>query len=144
MSEHKKNSVESLFEDSLVESGEVDGHRYYVTKSPCFQYGMSGYNGYVAFPTRPTVEQGYDGILTYVPVHGGITFADQFDEGMVYGFDTGHCDSDKVPRTDVEWVKKQIRLMIAGIKEAAKVEKQYLTSKRNETHGRNTLSGFSM
>ena len=54
---------------------------------------LNHYCGYVRFPKKPVREMGYNGILTYVPVHGGITFADSGKDGsMVYGFDCGHCD----------------------------------------------------
>ncbi len=37
----------------------------------------SHYCGYCTFPNRPVREQGYRGFMTYVPVHGGITYAEQ-------------------------------------------------------------------
>lgn len=47
--------------------------------------------GYVAFKKRPFREQGYDGFLTYVPVHGGITYSEQEKDGsFTYGFDCAH------------------------------------------------------
>lgn len=48
--------------------------------------------GYVRFPVRPVKETRYGGILQYVPVHGGITYAEDSPDGsMVYGFDCGHA-----------------------------------------------------
>lgn len=45
--------------------------------------------GYVQMPTaKPFQEPSYYGFLTYVPVHGGITYA----EAPVYGFDCAHVD----------------------------------------------------
>lgn len=47
--------------------------------------------GYARFPRRFVREDGYDGILSFVPVHGGITYARESDDGtMVYGFDCAH------------------------------------------------------
>jgi len=67
--------------------------------------------GYVRFPERPVKERTYHGILTYVPVHGGITYADQKDGGMVYGFDCGHAGDEERPETkDPEWVGVRERL----------------------------------
>lgn len=45
---------------------------------------------------------------------------------MIYGFDTGHCDSEKYPRTDKCWIKRQIGLMLRGILRARMVEIPYL------------------
>ena len=51
----------------------------------------SHYCGYVRFPERPVKEEGYDAILLYVPVHGGITYAEQStDRSIVYRFDCAH------------------------------------------------------
>jgi hypothetical protein len=83
-------------------------------------------NGYALFKKRPVREQGYSGILTYVPVHGGITYAHEDESGMCYGFDTLHYDSKEYPRKDEGWIKKQIRIMVRGILVAKKVEKNYL------------------
>ncbi|KKL56665.1 hypothetical protein LCGC14_2243170, partial [marine sediment metagenome] len=72
------------------------------------------------------------GILTYVPVHGGITFARETKFGTVYGFDTAHLDSEKLPRDDHKWIKKQCKIMIDGILKAAEVEDNYLHCKTNK------------
>src|SRR6266508_266130 len=48
--------------------------------------------GYVDFSTPPIPARSTLGLLTYLPVHGGITFNARGPEGqMVYGFDCGHC-----------------------------------------------------
>ena len=113
--------------DNAVATWEIDG----IT---CWAVDYSGsLNGYARFPKRPLVEDGYDGIATYVPVHGGITYAEQTDDGFVYGFDTKHYNSDKHPINDPEWIKGQCAILVAGIKQAAKVERKYLTAKRQET-----------
>lgn len=118
----------SWLEEKNIEKGKILGHTYYICTAP-----MEGaLNGYIHFKRRPLIEEGYCGIATYVPVHGGITYAREDDTGIVYGFDTLHCDSEKEPRTDKEWIKKQIKLMLLGILEAKKVEKKYLTSKSNK------------
>jgi len=109
--------------DNAVHSGEIDGIPFWVIEAPV----EGALNGYVKFPKRPVVEDGYDGILTYVPVHGGITYAaEDEDGGMVYGFDSLHCDSAQFPRTDPSWVEGECRKMIVGIRKAAEVEKKYL------------------
>lgn len=142
----------SLFEDSkteprvkkrVVEHGRMKvkgvSYEYLVLKGPFFDseekmIGLlsgegligGGLNGYVRFPKRPTIEQGYGGILTYVPVHGGITYAEESEGGIAYGFDTAHYNSDEVGRKNPEWIKGQIRVMTLGILKAAEVERKYL------------------
>ncbi len=114
-----------------IENGEIDSLKYWIVPSRYPEY--AGLNGYVAFPKKPVIENGYSGLLTYVPVHGGITYASQGKLGMVYGFDTAHSDSEKFPRNDKEWIKKQCKKMIDGILMAKKVEKKYLTAKNQKT-----------
>ena len=121
MSEHLKNEA--------VAVGEIDGYEYWIANCPVSR----GFNGYVVFPKRPVRETDYLGILTYVPVHGGITYAEPYNEGMVYGFDTAHCDSDKFPIADREWIRQQIEIMIAGILKAQEVEAKYLKALTNKT-----------
>lgn len=116
---------------NIVEVGTIDGFEYWIAKSPSDYKGES-LNGYVVLPKRLVRERGYGGILTYVPVHGGITYAREYDGGIVYGFDTGHCDSHKFPINDKEWIKGQIAVMIKGILEAKRVELNYLRCTTNQ------------
>lgn len=89
------------------------------------------YCGYARFKTRPLIEPGYNGIATYVPVHGGITYAVQQDEGFVYGFDCAHFDSPSNPTMD--WLRQQTELMAQAICLAAEsYEHQYLACNDNE------------
>jgi len=124
--EKRKQDIDNFPESSAIESGEIDGFKYWIVDY------KGSLNGYVAFPKRPTVETGYGGILTYVPVHGGITFSRNNKFGMVYGFDTKHSDSDQFPISDKKWIKEQCKVMIEGILVAKKVEKKYLLAKTNE------------
>ena len=126
--EKTQKEIDNFPASKAIEEGEIDGYKYWITKGSDF----GGLNGYVAFPKKPVIEYGYGGILTYVPVHGGITYMAQKPLGMIYGFDTAHSDSEEYPRTDKEWIKKQCEKMIKGIKMAAKVEKKYLLAKTNE------------
>ncbi len=125
-------SVHKFFKNPIV-TGEIEGQVYFIVNSPS---SFGGYNGYALFDKCPTIETGYNGILTYVPVHGGITFVEYFKEGVVYGFDTAHYNSEQFPRHDLEWIKGQIAVMIRGIRQAAKVEKKYLVAKKNETRAK--------
>ena len=96
---------------------------YWICPSP--SYAGPRYNGYVCFPKRPTQETGYNGLLTYVPVHGGITYAEADDTGMVYGFDTMHDRSEQYPITDPKWIKAQCEVMARGVLLAAELEPEY-------------------
>lgn len=87
---------------------------------------MVGYNGYVIFPQKPVIEPGYEGILTYVPVHGGITYAEHDELGSIYGFDTAHPRWRNEPTRDKGWTKQQLDIMIRGILRAAALEEEYL------------------
>lgn len=85
------------------------------------------YCGYVRFPKRPLKEQGYDGVVTYVPVHGGVTFAREDADGMVYGFDCAHAGDERDPRvTDLTWLRAECGRLASGIVAAIGVEESYL------------------
>lgn len=121
----EKKSRNKLIKDLAVEVGKIDGYEYWIVPNPAFN---NNYNGYVVFSKRPVRERDYEGILTYVPVHGGITYAEANGRtGMVYGFDTAHADSNEYPTKDKKWIKKQLGIMIKGILKAAEVELNYLT-----------------
>lgn len=118
-------SKSDRLEEKCVFSGEIAGHQAYIVPSPGY-FGES-LNGYAVFSERPVKERGYEGILTYVPVHGGITYARMHDGlGIVYGFDTCHHGSRQFPISDQDWIKGQIELMVRGIKLAAELEDEYL------------------
>lgn len=127
-----------------VEIGEVNGHEYWIVRNPMWKERERlekenpklakdlnsvmpiGYNGYVVFKEKPVSEPEYGGILTYVPVHGGITYAHSDEIGTVYGFDTSHVNSGQRPIDSLAWIKNQCALMICGIKKAAELEIRYL------------------
>jgi hypothetical protein len=123
----KMDIIDNFPKSSAIETGKIGKIDYYIVEY------RGSLNGYVVFPKRPVVENGYDGIMTYIPVHGGITYATQKKFGMVYGFDTKHSDSNDFPINDKKWIKKECEKMINGILMAEKVEKKYLTAKSNET-----------
>lgn len=88
---------------------------------------MNGYNGYITYHKRPLKEQGYNGIATYIPVHGGLTYAKENKDGsFTYGFDTAHCDSHKYPIDNIDWIKEQIKIIRDGISLCKKLENKYL------------------
>lgn len=99
------------------------------------------YCGYVRFPKRPVKEDGYRGILCYVPVHGGITYAEEDPDGsMVYGFDCNHADDmepflpgDPQNIWTEDTVAEEVEKMALGIEVAADFEVAYLQAKDNQT-----------
>lgn len=102
------------------------------------QTDLGHYCGYVRFPKRPLREPGYNGAATYVPVHGGLTFASEDKDGsMVYGFDCAHCDDDANAQTrDPEWLKAECERMAVGILSLVPHEAKYLTLPEEDSEGR--------
>ena len=92
------------------------------------------YCGYCIFSKRFLIETGYEGIVTYVPVHGGITYAKERKDGtMVYGFDCAHVDDDKNPRLkSLSWLKKECEFMAKALMIAKDYEQRYLLSATNK------------
>ena len=80
-------------------------------------------NGYVRMPKRLR-EESYDGIVAWVNVHGGITYAKEDGLGiMVYGFDTNHVFDDHT--WDIPRVQVECRRMLIGLRLLEKYEKAY-------------------
>lgn len=84
-------------------------------------------NGYVWFPKRhaPALPVDTHGIVKYIPVHGGVTYACKDATGVVYGFDTGHFNSEKLPRTDPDWMRYQCHVLYMGLEVAAELWPEY-------------------
>lgn len=94
---------------------------------------MGHHCGYVAFPDRPVDESSYHGILTYVPVHGGITYA-RAKDGAAYGFDCAHLDDEQKPwLRDVDWLTNECEHMAIAIIVASQFEDEYNANDDNET-----------
>lgn len=91
--------------------------------------------GYCILPSRPVKEPGYNGILTYAPVHGGITFARQREDGsMAYGFDCAHHGDDENPNcTDETWLRQECEGMATAVVGAAPFEDRYLLAEGDNT-----------
>ena len=87
------------------------------------------WNGYARFPKLPGLIPGYKGIYRYVPVHGGITFFQEWVNGSVtYGFDCAHAHSGESPIDDIGWMKLETESMARGIQIAARFERYYLNA----------------
>jgi len=136
MEEVKKKS-ETLTRNEVIRSkavkiGKTSGHEYWIVPSP-----SGGLNGYVVFSKKPVLEEDSGGILAYVPVHWGITYAEHDKKiGSVYGFDTSHCDSEQFPIRHIDWIESQIKIMLKGILKAKQVERKYLRCLTNKGKGK--------
>ena len=92
------------------------------------------YCGYVRFPKRVLRENGYGGIVTYIPVHGGITYGGSVpkDGSVEYGFDCAHTgDEEREYLRDLAWLKLHCEFMAKVIVIAKKYEKRYLRNISN-------------
>lgn len=88
------------------------------------------YNGYCRFKRKPVYERGYNGLLSYVPVHGGITYANHELGVSTYGFDTAHANDESNPLVrNLEWLEYQCVVMTESIRIAARFEPDYLKFK---------------
>lgn len=142
--------------DAALEVGKILGIEYWIVPGPSLEREVEGkditieqlleiaptlstiyggLNGYAVFPANWVKEHSYGGILDYVPVHWGITYNETDNMGQVFGFDTAHVDSHEKPRTDPEWIKGQIEVMIRGVNMAHGVERQYLAGTTNKKRG---------
>lgn len=127
----------------LVCQREINGIELFVTgferKQPAWNWdktdllpledwdSITQLNGYCRFKRKPVHERGYDGMLSYVPVHGGITYCHHKFGVSTYGFDTAHAsDEDNPLCRNVEWVEYQCLVMARGIQVAAQFEEDYL------------------
>ena len=98
--------------------------------------GASGSHicGYARFKSRPVIEQGYGGILTYAVVHGGITYSAE-DEGgtVVYGFDCAHAGDDRDPNCiSPTWLLDQCKSMVRSIALASLYEEAFLLARSDQ------------
>lgn len=98
------------------------------------RYPEFQFNGYCRFKHKPVIEEGYHGILNYVPVHGGITYCRHSKGVSTYGFDTAHSDDENNPLCrNIEWIEFQCRLMADSIRIAARFEPAYLKFRDKRT-----------
>jgi len=128
-------------ESEAVEVWKKDGLTLSVVKQK-----RGHYCGYVRFPKRPVREKGYHGILTYVPVHGGITYAEESNpidtvnprkSDWVYGFDCAHSNDwseyhSEGHKWTLEEVKQETENMAKAIQLISKYEKRYLKNITNK------------
>lgn len=94
------------------------------------------YCGYTRFPKPLLEEPHHNGIVTYVPVHGGITLATHNpDNSVTYGFDCGHADDRSNPDLQsLDWLKHECEKMAQCLALAADgYEQAYLQSQDNKS-----------
>lgn len=85
------------------------------------------FTGYCRFASKPVLEDHYRGMLTYVPVHGGITYACHQAGVSTYGYDTNHSGDEGNPiLRNTEWLEHQAWVMATGIRVASRYEPEYL------------------
>lgn len=108
-------------------------HGYKVVLS--FVESCNHWCGYVVFPKRFLREPDCHGFVTYAPVHGGITFSEEREDGsMVYGFDCGHAGADDKPELrDEEWLLAECDRMAVALKAAVPFERQHMESEWPES-----------
>jgi hypothetical protein len=131
-----------------------DDLRFFLCESPIYKEGLrvqrenpklydelsvyreaGRFCGYARFPKLPLTAPGYRGIATYVPVHGGITyFQDWWDGSVTYGFDTNHAWSPEILEiaNTPEWMMAETEAMARGIQIAARFEPYYLNARTEE------------
>jgi len=118
---------EKYFNDKAIETGKILGCKYWILKYP----RSDNLNGYASVPIRleHLGEYGHEGIMVFVPVHGGITFIQGNENETVYGFDTGHYNSHEYPIHCKVWIRDQIKAMIEGLHRAKEVDEEYNLTK---------------
>lgn len=115
-------------ESEAVKVWTIEDMTFSIVKQP-----FGHYCGYVRFPERFVEENDYHGILTYVPVHGGITFARMFGNDMVYGFDCAHADDENDPDLrNIDWLTDECERMAWAIIVAYYYEGVYLEAQSGE------------
>lgn len=133
--EKHEGEGEDEIRDMVDSAAEEMGLSSMVLRPSAFLRSLIGaLNGYVVFPRRHApVRMGprATGILEYVPVHGGITYAVKDSLGCVFGFDTAHHDSPGLPTHDKKFIQWQCRLMYEGLVIAGKIEDDYARAKGN-------------
>ena len=110
--------------------GVIDSFDYRDLHCTVLRQDMGHPCGYVRVPDCPVAT--YEGIMAYVPVHGGLTYAKQDDGSVVYGFDCAHSHSRPHLFNNPEWMRMQCRQMVDGILTALPLRAEYNATADNE------------
>ena len=113
----KWQGTEIIF--SIVNNDVLSEKLKKLLKSDFAKYLHDGYfTGYARFKDKlfkgyyKKKKPNYLGFLTYIPVHGGITYAKKDEYGYVYGFDCVHSgDEDNPNLKDINYIAKQCELL---------------------------------
>ena len=103
------------------------------------------YCGYVLFPRRPLVEEGYHGFVWNIPVHGGITFGREVDSSgrFAYGFDCAHAkDRGNPSLRDINWATRECERMEGMIVLAIPYEKRFLAAGEDEEEAESIVEEY--
>lgn len=89
-------------------------------------------NGYIAWRKRwkPRVPVTTGGLVKYIPVHGGVTWAHKDSYAAVWGFDTMHAASENEPRTDRDWIRGNCWILYRGLILAAQLWPEFQRANR--------------
>ena len=110
---------------------------FQIPKSIVFTLLKDYWCGYATFKKRPLIETAYGGIVSLVPVHGGINYA-QRNQSLLntftYGFDCAHgFDSvlfSKIKKENMHtWLWGQTILLATSILVLTEYEKEYRSAK---------------
>jgi hypothetical protein len=75
----------------------------------------------------------YQGFRAYIPVHGGITYAEKDSQGYVYGFDCAHAgDEDRPELKDIDWLTRHTERFCDMLLLARDYESRYKKLKSNK------------
>lgn len=113
-------------EDVAVKTWANDIATFFIVQNPDFGH----YCGYARFASKPLKTKGYWGIVTYAPVHGGVTYAEARDDGsIVYGFDCAHRGDQSNPLLwDLDYLTNECEAMALSLVKAAEFEEEYETA----------------
>jgi len=92
--------------------------------------GQKWWNGYCRFKESPTMSKSICGLLAFVPVYGGLNYAEaDEDNSITFGFSTNSgmmWDVHEYSKTnDLAWLKKECCIMAKAIKIASRHEEDY-------------------
>lgn len=106
---------------------------------PCsfLQHDMGHKCGYARFPAEFPIDDYNVGVMKFVPVHGGITYAKRDKDGtVIFGFDAAHDNSPPHEEQTDEWLTKQCRVMIQGVRMAPTLNPEFAKAETPEERGK--------
>lgn len=118
-----------FLEENAFEQWQSDGVCFFLY----YHAELNHYCGYARFASRPLIGRGFDGFATYIPVHGGISFAREEEGTVTYGFDCSHLGDERVANLrDPEWLRAECERLAKAIRLAHPFERDYLEAITNK------------